>query len=448
MPPVRHSFPGRDGRRYSQYAIGQSVLALPFYGLGSLARATLPEYWIVSLGGPRDQLITDDEYAVFGGDVEIFFVGLYPPLVCALLVGLFFLLERRLGASRASALSASLLAGATTYLAMMSIYLLRHATESLCVLGALYGYARYRDSGSLRAFAGGSLLAASTLLVRLPGVLAGPGLLVYLVLTVRARRAKAADLSWGPTLAAVALPLLLVLSLHFAVNQAKWGHWLGSPMLAEAITSRSSTWVGLWGFLLSPGIGLFAYSPLLLLLPWTTPPLWRRFPAECAAGAVVCLTYLLFFAGFGQWTGLWSSPGPRYLYLPGLLLMLPLGPWLDRERGRLARLSVPALATVGLAAQLALLTASWPIAVQLAGYAEYRPQFAFLFMPDASPILAMAHASLSGYLDVWLVKLARGWPGQDGHPVVAAAIALLLVLGVTAFAAQLRRLLQSADRGA
>lgn len=447
VPPVRHSFAGRDGRRYSQYAIGQSVLALPFYGLGRLARATLPDPWIVSLAGPRDQLITDDEYAVFGGDVEIFFVGLYPPLICSLLVALFFRLERRLGASPASAAAASVLVGATSYLAMMSIYFLRHATESVCVLGALYGYACYRDSGSLRALAGGSLLASATVLVRLPGVLAGPGLLLYLALTLRARRAMGADFSWGRTLAAIVLPLLLVLGLHFAVNQAKWGAWLGSPMVLEAFSSRSSTWVGLWGFLLSPGIGLFAYSPLLLLLPWTAAALWRRFPTECAAGAVVCLTYLLFFAGFGQWTGLWSSPGPRYLYLPGLLLMLPLGPWLDGERGRIARVSVVALALVGLAVQLSLLTASWPISVRLAGYADYRPQFAFLFMPDASPILAMARASLAGYVDMWLVKLASGWPGQAGQPVAAASIGSLLVLGVAAAGRRLWRLVRSADSG-
>ena len=40
--PVVNAFVGRDGRWYSQYAVGQSVLALPLYALGSVFRERAP----------------------------------------------------------------------------------------------------------------------------------------------------------------------------------------------------------------------------------------------------------------------------------------------------------------------------------------------------------------------------------------------------------------------
>ena len=34
VPEIVHTYRGRDGRNYSVFAVGQPVLALPFYGSG------------------------------------------------------------------------------------------------------------------------------------------------------------------------------------------------------------------------------------------------------------------------------------------------------------------------------------------------------------------------------------------------------------------------------
>ena len=89
-----HVFPGREGRLYNHFAVGQSVLALPFYGLGRAFDATLPSSWTQALGGPRRA-----PRGRSGGRVEMWAVMLYPPVASGLLVAVFFLFQRGLGAS-------------------------------------------------------------------------------------------------------------------------------------------------------------------------------------------------------------------------------------------------------------------------------------------------------------------------------------------------------------
>ena len=109
VPMHRHAHLGPDLQLYAAFAIGQSVLALPFYAAAKLARATLPRSWSTALAGPglnvefklRPERLVElrpalerglkpIERASYGGSLETFFVGLYPPLVSALLAGALF----------------------------------------------------------------------------------------------------------------------------------------------------------------------------------------------------------------------------------------------------------------------------------------------------------------------------------------------------------------------
>ena len=184
VPPVLaklpHFYRGRDGGLYSHFAVGQSVLALPFYGFGKLLDSSLPEAWRSALAGPQP--------SPQGGSVEIFAVSLYAPFASALLIGLFYLFQRSLATTARSALIVSVLLGSTTYVAMMSVYHLRHTTEALAALGSLYAFHRFRQGHNLGALAAGSFLASSILLIRVPSVIAGPGLAGYALWALFAAR--------------------------------------------------------------------------------------------------------------------------------------------------------------------------------------------------------------------------------------------------------------------
>jgi hypothetical protein len=233
-----------------------------------------------------------------------------------------------------------------------------------------------------------------------------------------------------------------VLAVHVAHNQALWGTSFDSPMVAQRRGFTTPLYVGLAGFLLSPGASLFLYSPPLLLLHRTLPAFWRERRAECATALALSLALLLFCAGFSLWHGLWSAPGPRYLFVLTPFLLLPLGRWLDHAGPR-ERRALIGLAAAGVAVQLVLVLSRWSAVIRSMDYhaSVLRSGFDFLFVPGQSPLVGSARAVAAGQLDGWLVGLATGFDGAGGAPVAAA---LLLALWALACAFALARLRRSA----
>ena len=434
-----HRYAGRAGSTYAHFAPGMYALALPFYALGDAAQRSLPEPWLRALSGRPAEADRIDSL----GSPQVFAVALYPALASAALVALFFGVERRLGASVSSALVAAALLGAATYVATHSVYFLRHTTEAITVLAAFHALIAYREAGRLRALVAGSLWASLTLLVAVPATVALPPLAGYGLFALWPRLRSATAVQRARLFAGAGLPALAVLAAHIAHNQALWGTFLDSPMVAQRKGFTTPLYVGLWGFLLSPGCSVFAYSPPLLLLHRTLPAFWRERQAECSVVVAISLSLLLFCAGFAYWHGLWSAPGPRYLFVLTPLLMLPLGPWLDAHPGSRERRAVWALAAAGLGVQLVLVLSRWSAVIRGMNYPQsvLRSDFDFLFLPDQSPILGSARAVFAGQLDAWLFWLATGFDGAEGAPLVAA---LLLALWALALAFALSRLRRSA----
>jgi hypothetical protein len=230
------------------------------------------------------------------------------------------------------------------------------------------------------------------------------------------------------------LPALLVVALHAIHNRALWGAWLESPMVAQRHGFTTPLHEGLAGFLLSPGVSLFVYSPPLLLAGLMLPSFWRERRAECVTALAASLSMLVFCAGFSHWHGLWSAPGPRYLFVLTPLLLLPLGRWLDAHASRRARQALWALGAAGLTVQLVLLLSRWSAVIRGMGYVEaaQRGDLSFLWLPWRSPLAGSARALGEGQIDAWWIGLATGFDGGAAAPGAAA-----LLLGVWASGAVL-----------
>lgn len=439
IPPIPFSFRGADGRSFSQYAVGQSVLALPFYALGHLAAAILPSRAVAILSGM--QMVNG---AIrYGGTVEIFAASLYSSFASALLLVLFFVFERDLGTSRRNAVLSAVLVGSSTYVAMMSTYFLRHATEAAMILGAFLFLHRFKLNGELRNLWFGASFASAILLIRFPAGVAGLAIGSYAIWCLYVRGGGLS--SQARSLCALLLPLLVSVAISGAVNFAKWG----SPWNLQLATSgglfSTPLRVSLHGFLLSPGNSIFVFSPLLCLAPWSLSLLWRRHRAEAAAFLFLMVSFLLCFGMWHQWTGLWSSPGPRYLFAPGVLCLLSLGPWMDARRELKARVPLIGLAIAGACIQLSFVATDWAAMPQVMGYAPFQGRWDFLFSPAWSPPVGAIRMLLDGrFIDLWLWRVAAGRPG-----VPAAPIAALVILAVwsSMFAWSVLGLLKAVRRG-
>ena len=160
IPIHIHAHAGVGDRLYSPFAVGQSVLALPLYAFAKGARGILPESWAIALAGPHvgtrmllgplarervSRALAPRQPAIavslFGGTLETFMVGLYPPIVSGLLAMALFVLLRRLDVSPRSALLTTFLICVCSYPAMMSVYFLRHTGETvLLVFAFVFGW--------------------------------------------------------------------------------------------------------------------------------------------------------------------------------------------------------------------------------------------------------------------------------------------------------------------
>jgi hypothetical protein len=437
VPAAPHVYTGQDGRRYGHFGVAQPVLALPLFALGRLADAVLPEGARLALGGRPKRGASIDTL----GGPEIFFVSLYAPLASAALVALFFLFQRRLGAPLRPALAASAVLGASTQVALMSVYFLQHTSEALAIVGAFYALVGFRQNGRVSRLAAASFLGSLTLLIRVPALVALPPLLGYGLFAL-AQRHGGRLRATPRELVALLAPALCVIAVHLALGRALWGTWLASPMLAQGrFFDLSRSHVGLLGFLLSPGASVFVYSPPLLMLAGY----WRGFLARwrpeglTALASALCL--LFFCSPFEAWHGLWSAPGPRYLFAAVPLLLLPLGGWLatagPRERACLA-----ALAGFGALVQAVLMSARWSAVIRLMDYERFAPDMRFLFRLDETPLEGSLRALAAGEIDAWLWGLWHGWDGAPGHPVAAA---VLVALWGAALALALRALRRGLD---
>jgi hypothetical protein len=433
-----HVFRGRDGRPYGHFAIGQSVLLLPWYGLGKLALAALPEAWLPGFAGRARPPA--------GGSVEIAATTLYAPFASAVLVAIFFVFERRLGASLRGALLASLLLGAATYAATMSKFLLRHTSEAILILAAMLCWLRFHKTASLRALLAGSCAASLLVLVSVPATLAGPALAGYLgwALWLRRDSLRSHPALLARTALAIGLPPAVAIGVHMMLNHWLWGRWLESPMVAQRTLFETPFYVGAFGHLLSPGGSVFLYSPILLLAPWTFAGFWRTHRAELLTMIAVALTFFVVHSTFWSWTGLWSAPGPRYLLLVVPLFMLPLGPWLDCLRSVRGWAAVAVLGTAGAWIQLVLMAAPWGSVIRSMEYEKWEaPRYEFMFIPDQSPIVGSARALAAGYLAPWICALARGWPGFAPRPgpalLIFVAWAVCFGLALALLARRVRR---------
>ncbi|HVS18971.1 MAG TPA: phospholipid carrier-dependent glycosyltransferase [Planctomycetota bacterium] len=356
----------RAGRWYSRYGIGQALVGVPLYVIGSALAAALPGY---------EELHARD--SPYGPQRSEYFahlaVGLRNPLLGAWTAFLLVLTARRLGVGRSAAWWCGMGYGLTTFAWAQARAGLSDVQATFFLVLAFHGIVRLRSHfARLRAPRVGDRLgigaylaaAVATRVAVLPAVLALLGIAVF-VLHAGKRDLRRAWVAQGverpPRVFLIgvmaALPLVLGTAALAVWNDLRFGDVFESGYgsgLDLAGFFAGNPLHGAASLFASPGRGLLWMAPALLLLPLALAReriygdvFWSR------ATLAIALAVIVPAACMRGWHGAWTY-GPRYL-LPLLpFAWLGVGLAFESRRGRRAawRRVGAALFALGLTVQL------------------------------------------------------------------------------------------------
>jgi len=317
----------------SPYPPGPAILAVPYEWFARKVIARLPG-------------VAHDRTTVFY--VEGFGATLSSATVAGAAMAVFFLFLRRL---RLNVRDSMLLTGCVafgTYLFPYSGYFFSEPLSTLLFLLAAYAlFGSENPLTSKRAIVAGVILGFS-LWVRPTMVLAAG--VFGLATVIRDRKDR-----WKNAFLVLLLPGLsgvgyLIRNKYLFGRALEFGYPDTAELGKQLNTFHAPFYVGLTGFLLSPGKSVFLYCPLLILAIYGMRKLWKTDRGLATLCCGLPLVYLLFYMRYTQWEG-GFCPGPRYLLPAVIVSTLGIAPLVLMRSPRLKQ-ALLAFAIIGFAVQV------------------------------------------------------------------------------------------------
>ncbi len=418
---------GTDGRRYGFFGHGLSVVALPAYGLGTLAARRAPPTWRHAVRSNHFSVHRRSQAA----DWPRLVVSLTNCLLTPLAAWLLIVWVRALGFRRSTAV---LLGFAFAFGTLAWPYTRTFLSEPLSTVLLLLGavavtrYHHHRSAALPRARRWlwlAAVAAGASVHTHLLNLIAVPCLIGYAYGPVW--KSGLGPGERGAWLGALGLGALAVLGL--AADQ-----WLrfGDPwesgrhgLYSHFIVPTTE----LLALVVSPGRSLWLTSPVLLAALAGVRALHSRMPGPAWFCLALVATRLVFVASRSDWWGGWAI-GPRFLIPLLPFALLPLAAAWERASARVR------------AGLLALLTASVGLQAHLSIYSIFEWMLRLLKRyPDEPGYLWMSHWSLAGNPVLGFTELepdVLAWGAvrlaQHGHPGLAWVFGAIAGLGVSSLA--------------
>lgn len=378
-PDTPGAKPGRDGRFYSKYGIGQSVLALPFLVVGLVL----------------DQLDTQRALVDTPGwlrrGTPVLVVSLLAILSTAGAVALLYLTCRALELAAFGSLVAALSLGFGTFAWHYSRAFMTEPTGMVSALLAFFALIQFtRDRRASWLFLSGTA-GALALLLRLANATLLVPMFLWLVLEVW-HPINPQGRTELPKIALWLFPIGAAAGMTAAYNFVRFGSAFETGYGAEAAAFTTPLYVGLYGFLLSPGKSVFVYAPILVggVVGWND--LRRLRPRVAYVIAAVVVAQLLFYARWHVWWG-GGAWGPRFLAVVLPFMIVGVASLIQRGFGRVgwALLGLTAASSVFIQT-VSVVVPYVPYQAQMGATAESFDRL--LWHPAYSPVVAESRSFL------------------------------------------------------
>lgn len=352
---VHEGGPGREGRFYSWFGVGQAIGAVPFYLAGRGLHRLFPEY--------EEAHRATTVYGVGRSEYfEHLVVGWRNPLLGAMTALLIVLTSIRIGASRRHAWLAGLAYGLCTFAWPQARSTLSDVQATFLLFLAFHLLVKVRESYRRylpplrRDMVGFGVALGAAFLTR---VAIAPVIAVLLLAAtgvVRFGRRRTGRRGiplregfWMLT------PAILALVAWGAINHLRFGTPFETGY-GEAVGLNFYSyppWLGALALFFSPGKGLLYLAPALLIVPlWLVRQPRSGDPLVGWTILTVAVATIAPIAPIQSWHGAWTY-GPRYI-LPLLpFLWLGIAPTLDLlEELKTRRILGYGLLAVGIATSL------------------------------------------------------------------------------------------------
>jgi 4-amino-4-deoxy-L-arabinose transferase-like glycosyltransferase len=364
---------GVDGRYYSKYGLGQSLLGVPFYLMGAFVQDHYSDRALLAAHPNPD------------ANPLTFCVCLLGNISTVGAVVLLYLSCLKLGFDEAASAVAALAFGTCTFAWFYARTFMTEPTSTFFLLLAFYGLLRREEMQGYAWLCISGIGLGSAILVRLQNAIVIPAFALWLIFALRVwqKRTLMASVSAA---ALWSLPVLCSFGVIATYDYVRFGHvgdtGLGAPL--KAILT-SPFYVGLYGFLLSPGKSIFWYAPILLVAVYGWKSLWIKCPRITGLVALFVATYLLFYSHIIWWPG-GGTWGPRFMVQIIPFLMIGLAALINQGLRLVGRIAVAATMALSLFIQIVSVLVSY---IPYEALMDRTPETyeRLLWVPTYSPII-------------------------------------------------------------
>ena len=274
---------------------------------------------------------------------ETFTFLFYGPVITAISTAILFAICRTYNFSIKIAITVAFLYGFTTMAWAYSSTALSVILVSMTVLLSFYFYRKFVKNQNFFSliFCGFSL--GASVLVRYDSFIIVVIILVFLIGTILRNKSKLKNLT------CLLIPLFFCAIIFMGINYIQFGTFLEYGFKTESgygLGSTSPIHVGVFGLLLSPGAGLFIFSPILFTIFVSFFDFYKKDKSSFLIFSAYFVSMLVFFGNLETWHG-FVSWGPRYLLPVIPFLLIPLAASIEKRNSIGFRFLVIVLGAIG-----------------------------------------------------------------------------------------------------
>ena len=320
--------------------LGHSLTQVPFYFINyHLNIITVDNFQLTQ------EHFEDIPYILWRNSLDpntIFLELFYGPLFSALSVLVFFKISRTFSFSIKISLILTLLFAFTTMIWAYSNTSLNVVPEIPFILISYFFFRRFQSNNESKnlLFCGASL--GFSYLIRPDAILFAIPLLFLLLFELKIQSQKIKKfLSYSS-------PLIIAFFVTILMEFVNFGFYKGYSSPISAITSLNpvNPPLAILGLLLSPGVGLFIFSPILLTIFFSFPDFYKKNKKEVILFLSTIILFLIYYGNLEYWHGMLSW-GARYLLLLTPFMLIPLGATLEKTSNKIIMISIIFLALLG-----------------------------------------------------------------------------------------------------